>query len=129
MTIRRLSRGFEVWSPDEGVEIIPFSFVINGTSQPDGLAGDSLETMTRNSAGNFTGQLRDKPAVCFGGFASISSTTAVDIYGKVDWSSVATNGSFTVRCMTGAVETDPADNVLVSGFLLVKKTTRKAHRA
>lgn len=28
--------------------------------------------------------------------------------------------------MTGATQTDPADNTLVGGFLLVKKTTRRA---
>ncbi len=112
---------------DEGCVIVPFGFTINGTSDPDGLIGDMLVSVARSEAGEFLCTLREEPAVCFYGHAEISSTADdVDIYGKVDWSAVASAGTFVVRCMTGSTETDPTDNLLVGGFLLVKKTTRRA---
>lgn len=112
---------------DEGVVVIPFGFTINGTSDPDGLIGDELVSVARSEAGEFLCTMRGEPAVCFYGHAEISSTADdVDIYGKVDWSTVATAGTFVVRCMTGATQTDPTDNLKVGGFLLVKKTTRRA---
>ncbi len=112
---------------DEGVVLVPFGFTINGTSDPDGLIGDSLVSCVRSEAGEFLCTLRDEPAVCFYGDAGASNTADdVDIYGKVDWSTVTTNGTFTVRTMTGATQTDPTDNTKIGGFLYVKKTTRRA---
>jgi hypothetical protein len=112
---------------DDGVVLIPFGFTINGTSDPDGLVGDSLVSVARSEAGEFLCTLRDKPAECFYGHASVSSTADdVDLYGKVDWASVVSAGTFVVRAMTGATQTDPTDNLLVGGFLLVRKTTRRA---
>jgi hypothetical protein len=35
-------------------------------------------------------------------------------------------GTFVVRTMTAATQTDPTDDLVVGGFLLVKKTTRRA---
>lgn len=111
---------------DEGLTIIPFKFQINGTSDPDHLSGDYLSTCTRNEAGEFACALRNIPAGCFYGHADVSSTADdVDIYAKVDWSQVAVDGTFTVRCMTGSTETDPTDDLFVGGFLIVKKTTRR----
>lgn len=115
---------------DEGTVLVPFSFTINGTSDPDGLQGDLLDTVTRNEAGEFLCTLKRRPARCFAGVAEISSTADdTDIVGKVDWSTVVSAGTFVVRCMTGAVQTDPTDNLVVGGFLLVGKTTRTGRRS
>jgi hypothetical protein len=114
---------------DEGVVLVPFGFVINGTSDPDGLIGDLLDTVVRSEAGEFLCTLKARPAKCFYGHAEVSSTADdVDIYGKVDWSSVESAGTFVVRCMTGATQTDPTDNLLVGGVLVVSKTTRDGRR-
>lgn len=112
---------------DEGCVIVPFGFTVNGTSDPDGLIGDMLVSVTRSEAGEFLCTLREEPAVCFYGDASCSVTADdVDLEGRVDWSTVATDGTFTVRFMDDTTQTDPSDNLLVGGFLLVKKTTRRA---
>jgi len=98
-----------------------------GTSDPDGLIGDMLVSVSRSEAGEFLCTLRDKPAVCFYGDASVSVTADdTDIYARVDWSSVVSGGTFVVRPMDDTTQTDPTDNLLVGGFLLVKKTTRRA---
>lgn len=129
MTNRLRRKLFQVECADEGVVLLPFGFTINGTSDPDGLIGDSLLSVTRSEAGEFLCTLTGEPVSCFFGYAEVSSTADdVDMYGKVDWSTVATNGTFTVRCMTGAVETDPTDDLKVGGFLLVKKTDRIGRR-
>lgn len=125
--MRRLKRLLPVDSTDEGVVLIPFGFTINGTSDPDGLIGDNLATVARSEAGEFLCTLKDVPPYVFFGYAEISSTADdVDIYGKVDWSTVVSAGTFVVRCMTGSTQTDPTDNLKVGGFLLAKKTTRVA---
>lgn len=124
---RRQQKLHGVQSPDEGMEVVPFGFTINGTTTPDGLIGDTLVSVARSEAGEFLCTCRDRYAVCFFGDVDVSSTADdVDIYGKVDWSSVVSAGTFVVRTMTGATQTDPTDNLLVGGFLLVKKTTRAA---
>ncbi len=117
----------DVQSHDDGVVLIPFGFTINGTSDPDGLIGDSLATVTRSEAGEFLCTLKARPARCYYGDAQCSNTADdVDVYGKVDWSTVKSAGTFVVRTMTGAVQTDPTDNLLIGGFLLVNRTTRSA---
>ncbi len=117
----------QVESPDEGLVAWPFAFTINGTSDPDGLSGDTLVSVTRSEAGEFLCTLRDEPAVCFGAFAGASNTAGgVDIYAKVDWSTVVSAGTFVVRTMTAAVQTDPTDDTLIGGVVFVKKTTRSA---
>lgn len=128
--MRRLSRLFPMGAPDEGLAIIPFGFRANGTSDPDDLIGDALASVERSEAGEFLCTLRDKPAACFYGTAQVSETSDdVDQLGRVDWSTVAEDGQFTVRNQVATTETDPTDNRLIGGFLLVKKTTRKAKRA
>jgi hypothetical protein len=123
--IQRLQPAIQ--SPDEGLCILPFGFTINGTSDPDGLVGDTLASVTRSEAGEFLCTLRDRPPVCIYGHADVSVTADdVDIYGKVDWSTVVSAGTFVVRTMTAATQTDPTDDLVVGGFLLVKKTTRRA---
>lgn len=125
--MRRFQRLQGVQSTDEGCVLVPFGFTINGTDDPDGLIGDALASVDRSEAGEFLCTLRDAPAVCFYGDAQVSSTADdVDIYAKVDWSTVVSAGTFVVRAMTAATQTDPTDNLKVGGFLLVKKTTRAA---
>jgi hypothetical protein len=127
MPARRQQKLHLVETPDEGMEIIPFGFTINGTTTPDGLIGDALVSVARSEAGEFLCTLRDRVPGCFYGHADVSTTADdVDIYGKVDWSAVVSAGTFVVRTMTAATQTDPTDNLLVGGFLLVKKTTRRA---
>lgn len=124
---RRPQKQHLIQSPDEGLEVVPFGFTINGTSDPDGLVGDTLVSVARSEAGEFLCTLRDDFPVCFYGHADVSSTADdVDIYGKVDWSSVVSASTFVVRCMTGATQTDPTNDLVVGGFLLVKRTTRRA---
>lgn len=120
----------EVLTTDEGCTLVPFGFTINGTSDPDALKGELLDTVVRNEAGEFLCTLKARPAKCFYGHAEISSTADdVDIYGKVDWSTVESAGTFVVRCMTGATQTDPTDNLIVGGVLVVSKTSRTGRRA
>lgn len=106
---------------------IPWGFTINGTSNPDGLIGDSAVTVVRDEAGEFTITLREKPAVCFVAQGDISVVADdVDIYVRCDWSDVTANGALKVRTMTGSTQTDPTDNTLVGGTITTKKTTRAA---
>lgn len=124
------TRLLKVEANDEGVVLIPFAFQVNGTSNPDNLQGDLLASVTRSEAGEFLCTLKRRPARCLYGHADVSTTADdVDIYGKVDWSTAESDGTFTVRMMTGAVQTDPTDNLLIGGFLLCKKTTRRARNA
>lgn len=111
----------------EGFAVIPFGFTINGTTTPDGLIGGSLDSVAYSEAGEFLCTLKDNtvPYVCYCGFAAVSNTADdVDMTTTLDWSTVASAGTFVVRTMTGAVQTDPTDNLLVGGFLLVKKNSR-----
>lgn len=124
---RRPQKHHIVEAPDEGVVLLPFSFTVNGTSDADGLSGDTLVSAVFSEAGEYLCTLRDKYPTCFGGFANISNTTDdVDLYAKVDTSAVVSAGTFVVRCMTGATQTTPGDNLVVSGVLIVKKNTRRA---
>jgi hypothetical protein len=110
----------------EAFVVIPFGFTINGTTTPDGLKGP-LTSVAYSEAGEFLCTLMDNcvPAQCYVGFASVSNTSDdVDMYAIVDWSTVVSAGTFVVRTMTGAVQTDPTDNLLVGGFLLTRKTDR-----
>ena len=110
----------------EGFAIIPFGFTINGTSNPDALLGP-IDTAVRDEAGEFTLTLKDDavPYACWYGEAGVCVLADdTDVTGLVDWSPVASAGTFVVRTMTGATQTDPTDNYLVGGFLLVKKHDR-----
>jgi hypothetical protein len=114
---------------DEGVVLVPFGFTINGTSDPDGLKGDALSTVARSEAGEFLCTLVGEPVDCFFGTAQVSNTADdVDMYCTVDFSTVDSAGTFVVRTMTGSTQTDPTDNLLVGGYLLVKKTDRIGYR-
>ena len=124
---RRPQKHHLVECPDEGVVFLPFSFTVNNTSDADGLVGDCLVSAAFSEAGEYLCTLRDKYPACFGGFANISNTADdVDIYAKVDTSSVVSGSTFVVRCMTAATQTTPTNDLVVSGFLIVKKNTRAA---
>lgn len=129
MTNRLRRKLHLVESSDEGIVLLPFGFTINGTSDPDGAKGDSLASVVRSEAGEFLCTLTGEPVDCFGGWAQVSNTADdVDMYCAVDFSAVDTAGTFVVRTMTAAVQTDPTDNLLVAGFLVVKKTDRVGRR-
>ncbi len=114
-------------SPDEGLVLVPFQFQVNSTSDGDNLKGDTLVSAVFSEAGEYLCTLRDSYAVCLGGVANISNTADdVDLYAKVDFSSVVSAGTFVVRCMTAATQTTPTDDTLIGGFLVCKKTTRRA---
>ncbi len=129
MANKRLRRKrFELECSDEGGVLIPFAFSINGTTTPTLLLGDELLTLSRSAAGKFAMTTRDLGAGrIFGGFCSVSNTGDTDDFvGKVDWSSWNGNGTLTIRTMTGGTAVDPANGVLVGGFLFVKDTNRRA---
>lgn len=129
MANKRLRRKlFEVEATDEGVVLIPFAFTINGTTTPKTLLGDELLTLTRTSAGRFLMTLRDASmARIFYADVSCSPTAgSTDLYGRADWSSTQSAGTVNLLFLTGSTETDPATTTLVGGFLLVKKTSRRA---
>lgn len=110
----------------EGFVVIPWGFTVNGSSDADGLLGP-IASAARNEAGEWLVTLRDNsaPKQCWLGVAFDSNTVDdVDMYCKVDWSSVVSAGTFVVRAMTGATQTDPTDNTLIGGFLLGRKTDR-----
>ncbi len=115
----------------EGCVAIPFGFTISTTTHPVAVIGDHVVSMTRSEAGEFLGTLvtGQRPYSCFFGVASCSVIADdTDVTCLVDWSDVAALGTFTVRTMTGAVQTDPTTGLLVGGFLLCKKTDRVATR-
>ena len=115
----------QVLCRDEEVVLLPFGFTINGTSDPDGVTGLGVSTVTRAEAGEFNVTLVDEPAVCLFAVADVSVTADdVDLYARCDWSTVATDGILKVRTMTGATQTDPSDNLLVGGVIVCRKTAR-----
>lgn len=116
---------------DDGMVLIPFSFKINGTSDPltTTVNGDLFRSVVRNSAGKFTCTLKARPARCFYGEAGVSVVAdSTNLLGQVDWSTVKSTGTFVVRTLVAAVQTDPADLSIVGGFLLVSKTSRDGRR-
>ena len=122
--LNRLLKLLEILGDD--FAILPFGFTINGVTTPDGLLGP-IDTAVRDEAGEFTLTLKDDtvPYACWAGFAAVSNTADdVDMHCTIDWTTVASAGTFVVRTMTGSTQTDPTDNLLVGGFLLVKKTSR-----
>ena len=110
----------------EGFVVIPFGFTVNGVTDADGLKGP-IASAARSEAGEWLVTLKDNyvPTQCFYGVAAVSNTADdIDMYTLVDWSTVVSAGTFVVRSMVAAVQTDPTDNLLVGGFLLGRKTDR-----
>lgn len=112
----------------DGYAVVPFGFQINGVTTPDNLIGGTLSAAARTAAGKFTCTLDSqlgKPVACYGIVANASVVAdATNLYTRADWSNLTTNGTFVVRTMAAGTETDPADNTLIAGFILVKLTDR-----
>ncbi len=115
----------------EGCVVIPFSFIINGTSDPSSVAGDHIVSAARSEAGEFLVTLvsGQRPYSVFCGFANVANTADdIDMNCNVDWTLTASAGTFRVTTLIAAVQTDPTTAMLVGGFLLCKKTDRVAGR-
>lgn len=113
---------------DQGLVAIPYSFLVNGTSNGDGIRGDALKAAVFVEAGEYELEFRDKPVEVLGALPPSIHNTAddVDLYAKIDPSDMVANGKATIRCMTGATQTTPTDNTRISGVIFVKKTNRVA---
>lgn len=123
----RLNRKLSpIESLDEGFVLLPFSFVINGTSDPlaANTKGDIVGTVTRLGAGKFNVPLKNKPARIFFAKAEAQGVPdADDFTTRCDWTTTA--GAIIVKTKTGAVNTDPPDTTVIGGVLVCKKTKRK----
>lgn len=96
----------QVEAHDEGVLLVPFSFTINGSSDPDGIVGDLIDTVARSEAGEFLVTLKRRPARCFFGSAGVSETADdTQLSARVDWSTVVSAGTFVVRTFGAATTT------------------------
>lgn len=127
----RIKKTHQVVSTDEEVCLVPYSFVVNGTSDADGLDGDELVSAAFSEAGEYLLTFRSKYAKVLAAPPPNIHNSAddVDLYAKIDTSTLVSAQTATVRCMTGATQTTPTDNTVVSGFLIVKKSTRRARGA
>lgn len=122
----------DVHTPDIDVALVPCGFVINGTSNPlvAKNIGDQMQTqqVTRASAGAFTFQIRDTTGTVLGILPAVQLAAAADITTHAGPCTPIVGGanSLTVRTMTGATPTDPADGSTVFFFLIVKRNQRRA---
>lgn len=123
-------RGNETWALDEACYLVPYSFQINGTSNPTVVQGDIIRgrAVTRVSAGKFTFQVTDGCTQVVGGTApSVSGGDAEDIYAQADYASATSNGgTVTIRTKTGATNTDPANGEWITGAIIMKANDRRA---
>lgn len=123
----RLNRKLSVIeSLDEGFVILPFQFVINGTTDPlaANTKGDIVGTVTRSAAGKFLVPLKNRPPRIFAVHAEAQGVPDGDDFTtRCDWTT--TPGTVIVKTKTGAVNTDPPDTTVVGGYLVCKKTKRK----
>lgn len=118
---------------DNQVFLVPFSFAINGTSNPlvANNLGDEIVSLqvVRNAAGKFTVSLYNSAIVLLGAYASLSVTAdSTDIYAQVGPVDALTNKNIVIRTMTGAVMTDPATTTVIYGMLVCKSTKRRASK-
>ena len=119
----------QIMSVDAGLIVIPWSFTINGTSNPTVWTGDLIKAPVRNSAGKFTLELRNQPYAIVGGDASmlLVASDTVDIYPQCDITNfAAATPTFVVKCKTGTANTDPPNGSIVGGYLIARGTTLKA---
>ncbi len=107
--------------------LVPFGFTVNGTSDADGLSG-TLQSAVYAEAGEYLCTIKSElgvPYKCIYACVGVSTTADdVDMYGRVDWSTVATDGTFRVFFQTGATQTTPTDNLLVGGLLFLELDDR-----
>lgn len=103
--------------------VLPISFTVNGTTNPT-VFSNTLHGVTRSSPGKWVLEVRRSigvPYRCIYAVSGISSVAdALDLIPKIDWSTVATDGLFTYRTLTGATHTDPADGTLCGGALFLQ---------
>jgi hypothetical protein len=122
---RRPQKLQQIETPDEGVCLIPFALQFVG-NEPVIVEGDAVASVT-DAAGKFTVTFRDKFAVCYAADAQPSVTADdVDLYGQCDWTDMVANGVLVVKTKTGTSNTDPPANAFIGGWVLAKKTTRRA---
>lgn len=111
----------------KNIVAFPFGFVINGTSDADGLSG-TLESALFLEPGEYRCKIASAygvPYKCIYATADPSNIADdIDLYAKVDWSNVAVDGTFDVRFMTAAVQTTPTDNTVVGGVLFLELDDR-----
>jgi hypothetical protein len=123
---RRLQRLAEVEAIDEGVVLVPFKVEFT-SGTPAVLYGDGIASVANTAAGKTKLTLRDEVAVVYGGAAWPSTTSdSTDMYASVDVNDAEANGIVYVHTKTGSTDTVLPANSTLGGFLLVKKTTRKA---
>ena len=92
---------------DQDVVVLSFSFAPQGSSQPTGITGRGVATITRTGAGDFLVTLQDVWPALLGAKMSIQMSTATDIspqLGDVDLSAK----TLVVRTIVAATETDIA---------------------
>ncbi len=115
---------------DEGMVILPISFVISGASNAAAATvyGNIVHNrlVTYSSAGIYTLTLENKPYVVLGGGGVLSGGTSEDITVQIDVSAATTTGVITFRFKTGSVTTAPADGNVFIGHLIVAYTDRRA---
>ena len=122
---RRIQRLQQIETPDEGVVLVPFAIQFAG-GVPVVVEGDALVNAA-DAAGKFTLTFRDKPPVCYAAGATPSVVADdVDLYAQCDWTDMVANGVLVVKTKTGSTNTDPPANTFIGGYVLVKKTTRRA---
>jgi hypothetical protein len=112
---------------DDGVVACPFSFVINGTSAPDGVLGDIVSGRTVTYAtGKFTFTMANLPYSVLAAHGNHQGGDATDFTVDVDYSAATTTGVITVRTKSGGTLTTPGDDTVVSGVLYCKTTAFRA---
>jgi hypothetical protein len=114
---------------DEGMIILPFSFVVSGAANAATATvyGACIRgrVVTYVSAGLYTFVLNDKPYAVLGGSCVVSGVGAEDITCQVDATAAGTTGVITLKFKTGSVTTAPADTNVVLGTLIVTHTDRR----
>ncbi len=115
-----------IQTPDEGVVLIPFElqFVTNAPVIVD---GDTVANVADTGTGKITITFRDKFAKVFAADASVSMTgDSTDLYAQCDWSDMVANSILVVKTKTGTSNTDAPNAAFIGGYVLAKKTTRRA---
>lgn len=115
-----------VETPDEGVVLLPFEVqFVSGA--PVIVDGDTLANAADTGTGKITLTFRDKFAKVFAAGASVSETgDSTDLYAQCDWTDMVANGKLVVKTKTGSSNTDASANAYIGGWVLAKKTTRRA---
>ena len=113
---------------DEGLCMLPFSFVTRGTGTPDTVKGAIVQsnagvsTLVRVSAGLFTFTMTDLP------FEVTSASVDTEVSGAEDYSSFisanSATGVVTITIKTGTANVDMTTGRTVWGILWLRYTDR-----